>query len=124
MADRSDVTAPESISLASEGNSPNFGQFAMVELPEPVVVTTWSGMEAAALRQALRLSLIRFAEHLGISVRSASKWEAQGRSAIISLECQGILDTALDRATSKQRARFVGLIRGKGDIYILAQTRV
>ncbi|MGH3941218.1 MAG: helix-turn-helix domain-containing protein [Pseudonocardiaceae bacterium] len=38
-------------------------------------VPRWSGAEARALREAKRMSIREFAEHLGVSERMISKWE-------------------------------------------------
>jgi transcriptional regulator with XRE-family HTH domain len=69
-------------------------------------VKRWSGREARLLRQALRLSVRNFAEDLGISPRTISKWEAAGVARCPRPELQAALDTALARATDHERARF------------------
>jgi transcriptional regulator with XRE-family HTH domain len=66
----------------------------------------WTGREARLLRHALRLSIRGFAEFLGISPRTISKWEAAGTGRSPRPEFQAILDTALSRASEEQRARF------------------
>lgn len=74
-------------------------------------VRRWTGHEARALRAALRLSVRAFAEHLGVSARAISKWEAGGRSTSPRPDSQAILDTALSRADDDARHRFELLIR-------------
>jgi transcriptional regulator with XRE-family HTH domain len=75
------------------------------------MVTRWTGVETRNLRHALRLTVRGFAEHLGVSVRTVSKWEA-GASAIEPRpELQAVLDTALRRASAEARARFHDLAR-------------
>jgi transcriptional regulator with XRE-family HTH domain len=69
-------------------------------------VGQWSGREAKALRQALRMSVRGFAEHLGVAARTVSKWEAQGARTRPFPETQALLDTALSRADSMAQARF------------------
>ncbi|SCE77546.1 Helix-turn-helix domain-containing protein [Micromonospora echinospora] len=69
-------------------------------------VQTWTGRETRALRHALRMSIRDFAEHLGVSERTVSKWEA-GRGEIHPRpEMQSALDTALSRAPNDAVSRF------------------
>lgn len=69
-------------------------------------VDQWSGRETRLLRLALRLTVRDFAEDLGVSPRTVSKWEAGGAGHVPRPELQAALDTALARATEEQRARF------------------
>ena len=69
-------------------------------------VRRWTGREARLLRQALRLSVRAFAEHLGVAARTVSKWEAAGRLTCPRPDTQAILDTALGRADASARQRF------------------
>jgi len=69
-------------------------------------VHQWSGRETRLLRQALRLSVRAFAEHLGVCVRTVSKWEALGPALTPRPELQAALDTALRRSTDEDRERF------------------
>lgn len=69
-------------------------------------VQRWSGREAKALREALRMSVRAFAAHLGISERTVSKWEAGGQGLIPVPDSQALLDTALARASGDVRERF------------------
>jgi Helix-turn-helix len=55
------------------------------------------------LRQALRMSVRAFAEHLGVSARMVSKWEA---GAVPRPVNQAALDTALTRGGHDVRSRF------------------
>ncbi|MEU4368227.1 hypothetical protein [Micromonospora chersina] len=75
-------------------------------------VTTWTGREANALRQALRMSLTAFAEHLGAARRTVAKWSSQGNKVHLRADMQAALDTVLARATSDVRERFEALVRG------------
>ncbi|WP_229400257.1 helix-turn-helix transcriptional regulator [Micromonospora okii] len=69
-------------------------------------VQKWSGREARELRHALRMTIRDFAEHLGVSERTVSKWEA-GREAVQPRpELQATLDTALRRASDEAVSRF------------------
>src|SRR5574341_871700 len=69
-------------------------------------VHEWTGRDAKALRRALRLSVRAFAEHLGVAVRTVSKWEALEASTQPRPDTQAILDTALARADPAAQARF------------------
>ncbi|MEU8086028.1 helix-turn-helix domain-containing protein [Micromonospora sp. NPDC049101] len=69
-------------------------------------VQAWTGRETRALRQALRMSIRDFAQNLGVSERTVSKWEA-GREAVRPRpEMQAALDTALSRAGGQAADRF------------------
>lgn len=66
----------------------------------------WTGLEAKALRLALRLSVRAFAEHLGVGVRTVSKWEKLQALTEPRPDTQAILDTALARADAAAHLRF------------------
>ncbi|MEU3836093.1 helix-turn-helix domain-containing protein [Streptomyces microflavus] len=66
----------------------------------------WTGLEAKALRLALRLSVRAFADHLGLGVRTISKWEKLLASTEPRPDTQAILDTALARADAAVHLRF------------------
>lgn len=68
-------------------------------------VSRWSGLEARALREALRLSVRGFAAHLGVNERTVTKWEADA-SIRPRPEMQAALDTALGRASTDVVSRF------------------
>lgn len=69
-------------------------------------VRLWTGREARALRRALRLSVRAFADHLGVATRTVSKWEQHGAATQPRPDTQAILDTALERASAAEQARF------------------
>lgn len=75
-----------------------------------IAVERWSGREARVLREALRMSQRVFAERLGVSHRTISKWEAGGRDLIPVPDSQGLLDTALAQADSAAQARFAAAV--------------
>jgi transcriptional regulator with XRE-family HTH domain len=77
-----------------------------------IVIGHWTGREAQALRVGLRLTVERFAEHLGVAARTVAKWEAQGSGIAPTPAIQEMLDTALERATPAQQARFQLLLGG------------
>ena len=66
----------------------------------------WTGLEARALRLALRMSVRAFAEHLGVGVRTVSKWEKLLTATEPRPDTQAILDTALARADAAAHLRF------------------
>jgi transcriptional regulator with XRE-family HTH domain len=70
------------------------------------LVRRWSGVEARALRQAMRLSVREFAEYIGVDRRTVNKWEARGSSITLLPDTQGLLDSALRLADEEVRARF------------------
>jgi transcriptional regulator with XRE-family HTH domain len=69
-------------------------------------VHRWTGLEARALRLALRLSVRAFAEHLGVGIRTVSKWEKLRVATEPRPDTQAILDTALARADAAVHVRF------------------
>ena len=69
-------------------------------------VLRWTGLEARALRFALRMSVRVFAEHLGVAVRTVSKWESLLAATEPRPDTQAILDTALGRADDAVHQRF------------------
>ncbi|MEV7198065.1 XRE family transcriptional regulator [Streptomyces sp. NPDC093510] len=71
-----------------------------------VAVEQWTGREAVLLQSAMRLSVRRFAEHLGIAPRTVTKWRAQGAALVCVPEMQQILDAALATCTPEERDAF------------------
>jgi transcriptional regulator with XRE-family HTH domain len=69
-------------------------------------VLKWSGREARALREALRMSVRAFAAHLGVAERTVTKWETAGGSRVPRPDLQAVLDTALQRAPAEVQDRF------------------
>ncbi|MDH6127958.1 transcriptional regulator with XRE-family HTH domain [Kitasatospora sp. GP82] len=69
-------------------------------------VHVWTGLEATALRKALRLSVRGFARRLGVAERTISKWEALGAATRPRPDTQAILDTALAQADAAVHLRF------------------
>ncbi|GAA0394407.1 hypothetical protein [Streptomyces luteireticuli] len=66
----------------------------------------WTGLEARALRLALRMSVRAFAEHLGVAVRTVSNWDKFLTEVEPRVDTQAILDTALVRADAAVHLRF------------------
>jgi DNA-binding transcriptional regulator YiaG len=73
-------------------------------------VQQWTGREARALREAMRMSVRDFANHLGISTRAVSKWEAGAEGMIPRPDSQSILDTVLEKSPPNVRVRFEQLL--------------
>ncbi|WP_431895945.1 helix-turn-helix domain-containing protein [Nonomuraea sp. bgisy101] len=69
-------------------------------------VHLWTGLEAHALRRALRMSVRVFAAHLGVAVRTVSKWDQLGAATEPRPDTQAILDVALARADAAAHLRF------------------
>ncbi|MER0482225.1 hypothetical protein ABR737_28465 [Streptomyces sp. Edi2] len=66
----------------------------------------WTGLEARALRLALRLSVRAFAQHLGVGIRTISKWEKLLVATEPRQDTQAVLDTALARSDAAAHLRF------------------
>ncbi|WBB75272.1 DUF5919 domain-containing protein [Micromonospora sp. WMMD1128] len=79
-------------------------------------VQKWSGRETRKLRHALRMTIRDFAEHLGVSERTVSKWEAGREGVQPRPEMQAALDTALTRADGEVRRRFRSGLRSADTI--------
>jgi hypothetical protein len=73
-------------------------------------VDRWTGRETRALREAARLGIRGFAEHLGVSTRSVSNWEAAGEHLRLRPDSQAILDTALTQFDEGVCARFLSAL--------------
>jgi len=69
------------------------------------VITSWTGRQADALRQALRMTNESFAEHLGVSVRTVANWRKRPEIRP-QPGMQELLDVALERAPDRIKAQF------------------
>jgi transcriptional regulator with XRE-family HTH domain len=92
-------------------------------------IQKWSGREARALREAMRMSVRDFAGRLGVSARAVSKWEAGGERVVPRPDSQSILDTVLGNASPDVRSRFgqllgIGADRGKEPEALSAQVSI
>ncbi|MGW3427512.1 hypothetical protein ACWDHW_06085 [Streptomyces melanosporofaciens] len=70
-----------------------------------ILIDQWTSRTASMLQAALRMTNDRYAEHLGVSVRTVSRWNAQP-DLVLKKETQEILETAYERAPEKAQARF------------------
>lgn len=73
-------------------------------------VRQWTGLEAKALRVALRMTMHEFADYLSVGSRTVAKWEARGSDIHPIPQTQAILDTALAKASSDVQARFAAAV--------------
>ncbi|MGY1579177.1 NUDIX domain-containing protein [Streptomyces sp. MN13] len=74
------------------------------------VVETWTGRTACLLQQAMRMTNEAFAERLGISERTISRWHANP-GMTHRTEVQQILDIAHREAGEEVQRRFALLLR-------------
>ncbi|MEU8550514.1 helix-turn-helix domain-containing protein [Streptomyces roseoverticillatus] len=84
-----------------------------------VTVEQWTGREAVLLQSVMRMSVRGFAEHLGVSPRTVTKWRKQGASLVCVPEMQQILDTALATCPPEARAAFyarLAALNGTGSV--------
>jgi transcriptional regulator with XRE-family HTH domain len=72
------------------------------------VITSWTGGQADALRQALRMTNESFAEYLGVAARTVAYWR-KNPEITPTPKIQETLDAALDRATDRAKAQFAVL---------------
>ena len=73
-------------------------------------IATWTGREACALQQALRMTNDGFADHLGVAVRTVAGWHSSP-GIVPRSEIQSALDTAYERASASVQRRFSLLAR-------------
>jgi transcriptional regulator with XRE-family HTH domain len=71
-----------------------------------VVAPRWTGLEAAALRKARRMSVRAYAAHLGVSAATVANWDNRGELARLNTETQQMLDIDLERAPDDVQQRF------------------
>lgn len=73
---------------------------------EKPFIFTWHGLEADALRQALRLTQDQMAEEMGCATRTVARWREVKRGRI-STAIQEALDVMYERLTETQVRRFL-----------------
>jgi DNA-binding transcriptional regulator YiaG len=86
-------------------------------------VNRWTGRETRSLRHALRLTVRAFAEDLGVSPRTVSKWESGGATHVPRPELQAALDTLLRRASADDQARFAEALARTADVAVAPAPR-
>ncbi|MER7416477.1 helix-turn-helix transcriptional regulator [Micromonospora peucetia] len=72
-----------------------------------VVIGRWTGRETRALREALRMTVNDFAQHLGVAPVTVSGWEHRHPPAPPEMARQAALDEALALADIDTKARFL-----------------
>jgi transcriptional regulator with XRE-family HTH domain len=78
------------------------------------VIASWTGAEADALRQAMRMTSESFAGHLGVSVRTVANW--RGRPWMHPQQkLQEVLDAALEQAPDRAKGQFSLLVGETAD---------
>ncbi|GAA0265384.1 transcriptional regulator [Cryptosporangium japonicum] len=85
-------------------------------------VERWTGREARALREALRMSVRAFAAHLGVNTSAVSNWEKRGPQARLRYQTQEMLDTDLRLASDEARARFHGAVEHQAAVAEVTKT--
>jgi len=75
-----------------------------------VVARLWTGLEAASLRRARRMSVRAYAAHLGVTVSTVSNWDSRGSLAHLRTETQQMLDTDLAQASVDIQQRFAAIL--------------
>lgn len=75
------------------------------------MIKRWTGRETRALREAMRMSIRSFADHIGVSHRMVSKWEAGADDVTPRPSNQAALDTAFSCSSKEVKSRFLGSIR-------------
>ena len=78
------------------------------------IVQRWTGREARALREALRLSVRSFAAYLGVGARTVAAWDSGDIRVTPRKDMQAVLDTALSRADEDTRMRFAAIVAAWG----------
>jgi transcriptional regulator with XRE-family HTH domain len=73
-----------------------------------ITINNWTAREIRALREAHRLSMLKFAAKLGVSERMISKWENEGVNP--RAFNQSNLDTFLEASSSEVKARFANIL--------------
>ncbi|MEV4693138.1 helix-turn-helix domain-containing protein [Micromonospora zamorensis] len=81
----------------------------------PMVVGRWTGREVRALREALRMNVRAFAEHLGVTTATVSRWEHRRAPAPPRVAAQSALDQALTLVDTDSKARFRLLLTSADD---------
>jgi hypothetical protein len=74
------------------------------------VIDRWSGREAHALRQAMRMSIDDFAAHAQVSPRSVARWAQRGVHIRLRWDVQRLLDGVLAAAGPQVQARLTELL--------------
>ncbi|MFI5720292.1 helix-turn-helix domain-containing protein [Nocardia sp. NPDC051750] len=71
-----------------------------------MTIVTWTGLEVAALRAALRDTQVQFADRIGCSLEAVGKWERRGADITLGAKYSECMDTTRRRLDDEQRTRF------------------
>jgi transcriptional regulator with XRE-family HTH domain len=75
----------------------------------------WTGREVRALREAMRLSIRAFSEHLGLATATITGWENRRTTVRPRLATQAVLDRALVLIDTDTRTRFRLILQSSCD---------
>lgn len=81
-------------------------------MDDSIVVATWTGRLANALKLALRMTTEQFAQTLGVALRTAAAW-SQDPDIVPGVVMQEALDTLLRKADNETKKRFGLLVYGR-----------
>lgn len=81
-------------------------------MDDSIVVATWTGRLANALKLALRMTTEQFAQTLGVALRTAAAW-SQDPDIVPGIVMQEALDTLLRKADNETKKRFELLVYGR-----------
>lgn len=81
-------------------------------MDDSIVVATWTGRHANALKLASRMTTEQFAQTLGVALRTAAAW-SQDPDIVPSAVMQEALDTLLRKADNDTKKRFELLVYGR-----------
>ncbi|MFE3444617.1 helix-turn-helix domain-containing protein [Nocardia sp. NPDC059180] len=79
-----------------------------------MAIVTWTGLEVAALRAALRDTQVQFADRVGCSLEAVGKWERRGADIILGAKYSECMDTTHRMLDDAQRARFDAGLEDRG----------
>ncbi|MEV4559081.1 XRE family transcriptional regulator [Kitasatospora sp. NPDC049285] len=79
-------------------------------------VERWTGREASALQQVLRMSDRAFAEHLDISRNTVVTWRQKGASVMCNSNTAQLLDSAVALLSPADRAEFQRRLQQNGEV--------
>lgn len=76
-----------------------------------VVFERWTGKESRALREARRMTVAAFAEHIRVSDRTIWSWERSSMKAGIRVSNQAALESSLSELEESERELFYRLLK-------------
>ena len=79
-----------------------------------MTIITWTGLEVAALRTALRDTQVQFAHRIGCSLEAVGKWERRGADITLGTKYAECMDTIHGRLDDDRRSRFDAALKELG----------